>query len=254
MLTKFRELTTWSYQHSTSIKSTHLFSDSLIVNDFFMTSNKFDSNTFFAIVVINNHRIEIYLCEFLGHEPLLSFQFDSSIRVHSIRNGALHVLTNNSLLCSIVQQSNSDEVIEFKQTDHIPLKISCSMMFSTIVTLDSIEYLVIFSDNLQTITVLVDRDMIIYIDIHQKQYFTSTYLKSISTEQNQDSILLHFDNRFLVLCQIELDKFKKNGSVNIIPLNIVDLFCLKKNCLATVNNEQNRINVLNIYSRISRLN
>ncbi|CAF4737356.1 unnamed protein product, partial [Rotaria sp. Silwood1] len=157
----------------------------------------------------------------------------------------------NGSLCSIIQESNSDQVIEFKQTNDIELKIPCAMMLSTIVTLDPREHLVVFADNLQTIVLWFDRHLLIYIDINQKQYFSSTYLKCISTEQHQNSIVLHFDNRSLVLCQIELDKSKKNGSVNIIPLDSVDLFCFKQNCLATMNNKQNRINLYNIHLQVS---
>ncbi|CAF3243596.1 unnamed protein product [Rotaria sp. Silwood2] len=246
-----RELMTWSYQHSTSIESTRIFSDSLIVDDFFITSNKSNSNMIFVLAIINNRRIEIYLCQSLHHEPIFCDQFDSSIRVHSIRNSDFLILTDNGSLCSIVQQSNSDQIIEFKRINDVQLKMSCSMMLSTIVTLDSREHLVVFADSLQTIVLWFDRHLLIYIDINEKQYFSSTYVKSISTEQNQDLILLHFDNRSLVLCQIKLDKSKKNGSVNVIPLDSVDLFCMKQNCLATVNKEQNQINLHNIHSQVS---
>ncbi|CAF3383539.1 unnamed protein product [Rotaria socialis] len=242
-----RELITWSYQHSTSIISTRLFSDSLIVNDFIITSNKLYSNMAFVLVIINHCRIEIYSCESLNNEPIFCLDFDSSIRVHSRKNGDFLVLNETGSLCSIVQQLNSDQQhIEFKRTNGAQLKIQCSNLLSTIVTLDSIENLVVFDDNLQSIALWIPTNVLIYIDVNPSQYFTSTRLKYISTEQSQDSIMLHFDNKSLVLCRIELNKSHTNGFIEMIPMHKADLFCVKNNCIAMSDHGQNRIILRNI--------
>ncbi|CAF4296822.1 unnamed protein product, partial [Adineta steineri] len=194
-----RELVIWTYQHSTSIDSIRLYSDPLMVNEFATISNKFNSNMIFILIILNNHRIEIYSCELLHHEPVFILQLHSPCKVHSTTYGDFLLLTNTGSLCSIVQQTNSHDNIEFKQKNNVQLNIQCSMMFSTIVNLNSNESLVVFDDNLQSIAIWTRTYLLIYIDITHSEHLLSLNLKNYSNEQTQDSILLHFNDKSLVV-------------------------------------------------------
>ncbi|CAF0986663.1 unnamed protein product [Adineta steineri] len=243
-----RELAIWSYQHSTSIDSIRLYSDPLMVNEFAIISNKFNSNMIFILIILNNHRIEIYSCELLHHEPVFILQLRSTSRVHSTTYGDFLLLTNTGSLCSIVQQTNSYDNIEFKQKNNVQLNIQCSMMFSTIVNLDSNESLVVFNDNLQSIAIWTRTYLLIYIDITHSEHLLSLNLTNYSNEPTQDSILLHFNDKSLVVCRIKFDEVNKKGSVEMIPLDTADLFCRKNNFVASINTKQNQLNLRHLRS------
>ncbi|UJR24207.1 hypothetical protein I4U23_027173 [Adineta vaga] len=243
-----RELTLWSYQHSTSIESKRFYSENFAIDKFVLTSSKSDRNVIFVLIITFNNRIEIYSSQSFHNQPIFYLCLDSSINVHSTRNGDFLVLTNTGLLFSIIQQSNENQQIIFNKTNDIQLKTKCSMMFSCIITLDSIEHFVVLADDLQSMTIWTET-YLIYINIDQTSYLKSRHLKSISTEQTQDFILLHFDNKLLILCHIELDESKKNGSIKMIPLDTIDMFSFTVDYLAAVNNEQHLLNLYNIRSQ-----
>ena len=216
-----------------------------MINEFAITSNKFDSNMIFIFLILNNHRIEIYLCELLHNEPVFTLQLQSSSRVHSTKYGDFLLVTNTGSLSSIVQHSNSYDNIKFHQTNNVQLNIQCSNMFSSIVTLNSNEHLIIFDDNLQSIVIWTNTQSLIYININHSQILSSILSKVYSDERTEDTILLHFTDKSLVLCQIKLNELTKNGSVEMITLDSTDLFCQKNHCLAMVINNQNQLNLRN---------
>ncbi|CAF1447420.1 unnamed protein product [Adineta ricciae] len=242
-----RELTLWLYQHSTSIESKRFYTENFSINKFVLTSSKLDRNVMFVLIITSNNRIEIYSSQSFHNEPIFYLCLHSSFNVYSTRHGNFLVLNNTGVLFTIVQQSNDNQQITFNKTNDIQLKIQCSMMFSCIITLDSIEHLVVLADDLQSMLIWTETSLI-YINIDQTTYFKSGHLKTMSAEQTQDFILLHFDNKLLVLCQIELNESKKNASIKMIPLDTTDMFSLTNGYLATVNNAKHQLNLYSIPS------
>jgi hypothetical protein len=118
----------------------------------------------FVLIRTNIHRIEIYSAKSFKAEPLFSLQLRSSARVHSTSNDRFYILTSNGIVYSIAQQVTSDKEIKFDQTDNTQLNISCSMMLTSMLTLDGLESLVVVADNGQSITIRI-MERIIYIDI-----------------------------------------------------------------------------------------
>ncbi|CAF3962519.1 unnamed protein product [Rotaria sordida] len=240
-----RELSTWLYQHSTSIESTRHYQDSITVSEFSMTLNKLNETMILIAVITNNNWLEIYSSAFLHKKPLFSLHLHSPAKIHGMMNGTFLLLRNTGSLCLIVQQMNANGKIEFNQSNNIQLKIKCSMMFSSLITLNFTENLVVLADNRKSLAIWTIND-IIYIDIDLSSVLSSSSrLINITSERTQDLILLYFDNKYLLSCQIQLDQSKKNGSTQITLLNQVDQFCLKQNCLAAIVNKNN---LLHLYS------
>ncbi|CAF1011555.1 unnamed protein product [Adineta steineri] len=121
-------------------------------------------------------------------------------------------------------------------------------MFSAIANLDSNESLVVFDDNLQSIAIWTHTYLLIYIDITPSEHLLSLNLKNYSNEPTQDSILLHFNDKSLVVCRIKFDEVNKKGSVEMIPLDTADLFCRKNNFVASINTKQNQLNLRHLRS------
>jgi hypothetical protein len=153
----------------------------------------------------------------------------------------------------IAQQISPDKEFKFNQTAKAQLNIQCSMMCSSVVTLDSLEYLVVSADNGQSIAVWTTK-RIIYIDVNLSPYLSSSTLrlKSITGERTKDLILLYFDDKSLISCKVKLEQSNDSGSLQMKPFGKADKFCLKSHCLATVINGQNHLNLHNIDSSVSR--
>ncbi|CAF2768723.1 unnamed protein product [Rotaria sp. Silwood2] len=242
-----RELTSWSYQHSASIESTRFFLDDITINEFAIASNNLHSESIFVLILTNNHWIEIYSARSLNNEALFSLQLRSPARVHSTPSGSFYILTCNGIAYSITQQVNSDKEIQFNQTANTQLKIQCSMMFSSVLTLNGLECLVVFADNAQLMAIwTIER--IIYINIDVSPYISSSSLKSITGERTQNLLLLYFNNKALISCQVNFDKSNDKGSLQLTPFDQADKFHLKSYCLAAYNNGKTQINLHNIRS------
>ncbi|CAF3279289.1 unnamed protein product [Rotaria sp. Silwood2] len=235
-----RELTSWSYQYAASIHSTRLFLDDVTINEFVIASNNLNSEILFVLILTTNHWIEIYSAKSLNDEALYSFHLRSPARVHSTISGSFYVLTCNGIVYSIVQQITSDNGFHFNQQANSQLKISCSMMLSTVLTLNGLESLIVFADNGQSMAICT-MERVIYIDVDVSSYTPSSPLSSITSEKTQDLLLLYFNNKTLISCQVKLDETNEKGSIQFIPFDQVDKFCLQNNCLATYNNGKTQL-------------
>jgi hypothetical protein len=146
---------------------------------------------------------------------------------------------------SIVQQNTSNEETKFNETVSIQLKIQCSMMFSTVLTLNGLECLIVFADNGQSMAIWT-RERIIYVDTNFSAYVSSSQLKSVTGEHTDNLLLLYFHDKTLISSQVNLDKSNKKGSIELTPFDKVDKFCLRKDCLAAYNNGQTQLHLHNI--------
>ncbi|UJR34569.1 hypothetical protein I4U23_027345 [Adineta vaga] len=127
------------------------------------------------------------------------------------------------------------------------LNIQCSMMFSSILTINSSKYLIIIDDIGKSMAIW-SNEHIIYINLNISQNVLpfSSYLLSLIGESSQDYISLHFNNRNLILCQVKLEESNKKAYINMISFDEVDKFCLKKHYLVKFNNNENKLNWYNI--------
>ncbi|CAF2934398.1 unnamed protein product [Rotaria sp. Silwood2] len=215
--TNKRELSTWLYQHSTSIESTRYYQNSITVSKFAMTLNKSNETMILTVIITNNNWLEIYSSVFLHKEPLFSLHLHSPAKIHGSTNGTFILLTNTGSLCLIVQQTNANGKIEFNQSNNVQLKMKCSMMFSSLLTLHSTENPAVFADDRKSLVIWTIND-IIYIDIDLPSALSSSRLINIASERTHDFFFLYFDNKYLLSCQIRLDQSKKKWfySNNII--------------------------------------
>jgi hypothetical protein len=162
-----------------------------------------------------------------------------------------YVLTCKGYVYSVEEQITSNKEIKFNHTADIQLQIQCSMMFSSVLTLNRLECLIIFADNKQSMAISI-KDQIIYVDINISPYVSSsTQLKSVTGERTENLLILYFNSKNLISSEINLDKSNGQASVLLTPFDAVDKYCLKKHCLATFNNEKTQLNLHNIRSSTS---
>ncbi|CAF2997220.1 unnamed protein product [Rotaria sp. Silwood2] len=154
----------------------------MTINEFTIASNKLHPEIIFVLILTNNHWIEIYSAKSLKNEPLFSLHLRSPARVHSTPNSIFYILTDNGIVYSIIQQVTSEQEIQFNQATNIQLKIQCSIMFSSVLTLNGLESLIVFADNGQSL-VIWTMERIIYIDIDIAPYVSSSQLKSMTGER-----------------------------------------------------------------------
>ncbi|CAF3919171.1 unnamed protein product, partial [Adineta steineri] len=244
-----RELTTWSYQHSSTIESTRLFLNDITVNEFVIASSILHSKDIFVLIFTNNYSIEIYSATSLNRTPLFSLHLRSPASMHSTSNGIFYAVTCKGIVYTIVQQITAKKEIEFNQKSDIKLKIQCSMMFSSILTLDGLENFIVLADNGQSMAIC-SMEKIIYIDINLSPYVSSSssQLKSITSDLTGNDLLLYFNNKSLILNRVNLNKSNDKDSIHLTSFNQVDKFCLKKHCLVIYNKEQNQLNLHNFHS------
>ncbi|CAF4640102.1 unnamed protein product [Rotaria socialis] len=245
-----RELTTWSYQHATSIESTRLFLDDITVNEFAVVSSTLDCEIIFVLILTNNHWIEIYSAKSLKREPLFSLDLRSPSWVHSTPSGSFYVLTNKGSIYCIAQQVTSDTEIIFNQTANTQLNIQCSMMRSSVLTLSGLECLIVLADNGQSMAIWT-LERIVYIDIDVSPYVSSAQLKSVLSEQRENVLLLYFNNQTLISVEVNLDISNHKGHVQLSPFGEIDKFCLKKHSLAVYNKGKTQLNLHNLCTHTS---
>ncbi|CAF1363565.1 unnamed protein product [Rotaria sp. Silwood1] len=241
------ELTSWSYQYAPSIHSTRSFLDDVTINEFAIASNNLNSEMIFVLILTTNHWIEIYSAKSLNDDALYSLHLRSPARVHSTINGNFYVLTCNGIVYSIAQQIASNNEFNFNQKTNSQLKIPCSMMLSSVLTLNGLESLIVFADNGQSMAICTMK-RVIYIDVDVSSYISSSSLKSITSEKTQNLLLLYFNNKTLISCQVKLDESNEKGSLQFTPFDQADKFCLQNNCLATYNNGKTQLNLHDIRS------
>ncbi|CAF3152695.1 unnamed protein product [Rotaria sp. Silwood2] len=242
-----RELTSWSYQCAASIHCTRLFFDDVTINECVIASNNLNSEIIYVLILTSNHWIVIYSAKSLNDEALYSLHLPSPARVHSTISENFYVLTCNGIVYSIAQQITSDNEFNFNQKVNSQLKIPCSMMLSSVVALNGLESLIVFADNGQSMAICT-MERVIYIDVDVSPYTSSSSLKSITSEKTQNLLLLYFNNKTLISCQVKLDESNERGSLQLTLFDQADKFCLQNNCLATYNNGNIQLNLHNIRS------
>ena len=130
-----------------------------------MVSSILNSQIVFVLILTNNHWMEIYSAKSLKQEPLFSLHLRWPARIHSTSSGSFYVLTCKGFVYSIAQEVTSDKEIQFNQAAETQLKIRCSMMFSSVLTLDGLASLIVLADNGQSMAIWTIKH-IIYVDIH----------------------------------------------------------------------------------------
>jgi len=198
-----------------------------------------------VLVITNSYWAEIYALKSLNKESLFRLHLRYPTRVFSFDENTFILITNDGSIRFITQKINKNN-IKFNQTLNKQLNIKCSKLFSTILTIDSKISLIILDDNQNSLVICTIND-IIYIDINLSQY-SSTNLLNITSDKFQENILFYFENKSLLLCQIRLSN---KNSYHLIPYNKVDMYCLTNNCLATVINGENQLNLYQINLDIS---
>ncbi|CAF4198800.1 unnamed protein product, partial [Rotaria sordida] len=232
-----QELTSWLYQHSTFIESKRLFTDSTKIDDYAVLSDTA------VLVITNTYWAEIYALKSLNQEPLFRLHLHYPTRVFFIDENTFILITNDGSIRCITQQINKNN-IKFNQTSNKQLNFKCSRLFTSILTLDFIPSLIILADDEYLLGIYRSND-IIYMNIDLSQY-SSTRLLRITSEKSEEILLFYFENKSLISCRIQLSTNK--NSYHLIPFDTADIYCLKNNCLATVINDKNRLNLYNIHS------
>ncbi|UJR18077.1 hypothetical protein I4U23_004977 [Adineta vaga] len=242
-----RELTTWSYQHSSSIESTHLFDKNIIIEQFVILSNKNNSDLPFVLILTNHHWIQIYSSHLLNQKPIFQFNLHTSSQIHSTTNGNIYILTNNSFIYSFGQKVLSNNSIEFYQINKIRLEFSCSMMFSTICRINENESLVILSDDMKSL-IIYTIEKTISMNIDLSSYISSSIqLKSITSEQEGNYLFLYLNDKTLLLCEINIQK----NALQLKSFDKIDRFVFKNTFLALYFNDKLQIHFYENYSNNS---
>jgi hypothetical protein len=232
-----RELTSWLYQHSTSIESTRLFSNSIKIDNYAVVS---DTS---VLVITSTYWAEIYSLTTLHKEPIFRLHLRYPTRVFSINDNNFVLITNDGSIRCISQQTNKNN-IKFNQTSSKQLNINCSKLVSTIITLNSKQSLIILADDEHSLAIWTG-DEVIYMDIDLSQYTSSTRLLRLTSEKSEEILLFYFENKSLLSCQLQLSN---ENSYQLTPFDTADIYYLKNNCLATAINGENQLNLHNIHS------
>ena len=243
----FRGLTSWTYQHSASIKSARLCVDDTMIIDYAVALSHGDSSMILVMTLTDGHHIEIYSDEALNKDPLFRFFLGCSAKIHAKVDGSFLLLTSRGVIHTITQKPTHGGSIEFCQKLHTQLKIKCSMMFSSIVTLNSMEYLAIVSDNGQSLAIW-SSEQLRYVDINSPP----SALQALHGHSTQGSLLFYLHDASLIACQLQLKKTDNSICVQTKPCGRADLFCFKNQCLATVSNEKNQLYIQDVHSSSSR--
>ena len=229
------ELASWTYQHSTSIDSTRSFSGNITVNEFALVSSILQEKMVFVMILTNNHWIEVYSTKTLHQEPHFTLHLRAPARIHPTSHRNFYILTNKGCVSSIMQQITDEQQIKFNQTDEIQLKIQCSKMFSSVLSLHGLESLVVLADNGSSMAIW-NMEHVIYIDVNVSSYGSLSQLKSMISEPTEKYLLLHFNHKTLLSGEVNIDQQHSKGSVQFTSFDQVDKYCSKKQSLAIYRN------------------
>ena len=218
-----------------------------MIIDYAIAQSHGDSSMIFVLTLTDAHHIEIYSDKALNGEPLFRFSLGCSAKIHSKIDGSFLLVTARGAIHAITQQSTHGRSIEFCQKLHTQLKIKCSMMFSAMVTLNSVEYLVVVSDNGQSLAIW-SPEQVRFVDINTP----SSPLQSLHGHSTQDSLLFYLRDASLIACQIQLKRTDNSVCVQTNPCGRADLFYFKNQCLVTVNNESNQLHIQDVLVPSSR--
>jgi len=232
-----RELTSWFYQHSTAIESTRVFPNSTNVDDYAVLSDTV------VLVITNTYWAEIYALKSLNKEPLFRLHLRYPTRVFSFDENTFILITNDGSIRYITQQINKTN-IKFNQTSTKQLNIQCTRLFTSILTLNSKQTLIVLADDEHSLAICQSNELI-YMNIDLSQY-ASSHLLRMTSEKTHEVLLFYFKNKSLVSCRIQLSP--NHNVYHLTPFDTADMYCLKNNCLATTINGENQLNLHNIHS------
>lgn len=233
-----RELTSWLYQHSTAIESRRVFPNTIKIDDYAVLSNTA------VLIITNTYWAEIYALKHLNKEPLFRLHLRYPTRVFIIDENTFILLTNDGSIRYITQQINKNN-IKFNQTSNKQLNIKCTRLFSSILTLNSKPSLIVLADDEHSLAICTSNE-IINMNIDFSKYSSSPLLR-MTSEKSEEILLFYFKDKSLISCRIQLSSNNKS-SYEITPFDTADIYCLKNNCLVTVINGENQLNLHNIQS------
>ena len=227
-----RELSVWTYQHSTSIDSKRsISSSSMMITDFTALSAK-------AVAVITaTHFLEIYPTNSLHAEALFRLSLRQPGRLLSFDDRSLIVLTIDGLIRCIVEQTEGRR-LKFSQASSIQLEVKCSNLFASVLTLNSKRAVVVFADDTKSLVIWTVGN-VTPMNIDLSKHNTTRMIRLIS-EKEHGTLLMHFENKFLISCQIKLSP---SNSFELTPYDKADLYDLKNNCLTLVSNGEKQLNI-----------
>ncbi len=142
----------WSYEHSTAIESKRQFSQSTTIVDYAVLDDSA------VLIITNTFWAEIYALKSLDKEPLFRLHLRHPTRVFSFEN-TFFLLTNDGSLRSLTQQMIK-KIPKFTQTSNQQLKIPCSRLLCSLITLQSKPSLVILDDHQHSLVIYSSNEMI----------------------------------------------------------------------------------------------
>lgn len=238
----FRELTCWSYKHATSIESKRYYRDGITIADWTLATSSNDSNDFYVLIGTSNYYLEIYEGKSINKEPVFTTLVRYPSKIFATRTDKYFLLTNNGTVHIISRTMNAEQRTEFSINKHAQLKIPCTMLLGTIITLNSSEYLVVVADNGQSIGILnLENTFYENIQIPAK-------LNSILSDQMLNIVTLHCQDESLITLDIKLNTQTNNLSIEANSLEKILKFSLKNNVLATFHSQTHQVLVRSLTS------
>ncbi|CAF4090255.1 unnamed protein product [Adineta steineri] len=223
-----QELTTWLYQHQTTVESTQVFSNSIKIDYYAVLPDTA------VLIITNTYWAEIYSMKSLNKQTLFRLHLRHPTRVFVIDEEVFILLTNDGSIRFITRQINKNNV-KFNQTSNKQLNIQCKYLFSSIITLNSKQSLIVLADDGHSLAICTLND-IIYMNIDFTRH-SSSRLLHFTSDESQGFLLFYFEDKSLISCRIELTN---KHSYELTSFNKVDMYYLKNTCLATIINVNKR--------------
>lgn len=177
----------------------------------------------------------------MAREPLFTHHLRSPAKIHSTQSGTFLLLTNKGSIHCITEQVSENDPPTFHHKVHLQLPMPCAKMLSTVISIDSTEYLIVVADNGGSLAAWRS-ERVINIAIPP---LTSS-LTSVTGERSHHSLLLHLQDHSLVSCRVNLD-----SSIRLTTFTQVDRFALRTNRLVTLNNKTNHLDLVDLHSSTS---
>jgi hypothetical protein len=226
------------YQHSTFIESKRYFSHSTTIEHYAVLADSV------VLVITNTFWAEIYGLKSLDKEPLFRLHLRYPTCVFLFDENTFILITNDGSIRYLTQQPTKTS-IKFTQTSNQQLKIKCSRLLCSLLTLQSKPSLIILDDDQNSLAICtVNEILTMDINLTQSSPIRLLHLTSDKTEEN---LLFYFEDKSLLTCRIRLSN---PNSYHLESFGTADIYCLKKNCLATVINGENRLNLHDINSNV----
>ncbi|CAF4345321.1 unnamed protein product, partial [Adineta steineri] len=189
-----QELTTWLYQHQTTVESTQVFSNSIKIDYYAVLPDTA------VLIITNTYWAEIYSMKSLNKQTLFRLHLRHPTRVFVIDEEVFILLTNDGSIRFITRQINKNNV-KFNQTSNKQLNIQCKYLFSSIITLNSKQSLIVLADDGHSLAICTLND-IIYMNIDFTRH-SSSRLLHFTSDESQGFLLFYFEDKSLISCRIE---------------------------------------------------